>query len=58
MEGIVLVIAVVVALGVAWRLAVGRSDFRQKSPQSTDVPGETSPPDDWPRDGGNNPSGP
>ncbi len=58
MEGLVIVIALVVALVFGARLAKGRTAMKQKEPQSTEPPGERSAPDDWPRDGGDNPSGP
>lgn len=58
MQGLVILIAIVVALAVAVRLMVGRSRPAQKEPRSTEPPGERSAPDDWPRDGGDNPRGP
>lgn len=58
MEGFVIVIAVVLALVVGARLVKGDTPVRQKQPQSTEPPGERSAPDDWPRDGGDNPSAP
>lgn len=58
MEGLVIVIALVIALVLGVRLAKGRKRVQQKEPQTTEPPGERSAPDDWPRDGGNNPSGP
>lgn len=58
MEGLVIVIALVIALVLGVRLAKGRKPIQQKEPQTTEPPGERSAPDDWPRDGGNNPSGP
>ena len=58
MEGLVIVIAIVIAVGLGARLVLGRRPARQKEPQPTEPPGERSAPDDWPRDGGNNPTGP
>lgn len=58
MEGLVIVIAILIALGVGARLVLGNRAAGQKEPQSTEPPGERSAPDDWPRDGGDNPTGP
>jgi hypothetical protein len=58
MDGLVIIIAVLIAVGVAARMIMSRSPLKQKEPQTTETPGRRTPPDDWPRDGGNNPSGP
>jgi hypothetical protein len=56
MEGLLFTIALVAAIvfaAVRWRRS-GTS----RPPQSTEPPGERSAPDDWPRDGGDNPPAP
>ena len=57
MEGLVIVVAILIALGLGARLALGKR-AEQKQPQTTEPPGERTAPDDWPRDGGDNPSAP
>ena len=58
MDGLVIIIALLVVVGVAARVVMSRSPLKQKEPQTTSPPGRRSAPDDWPRDGGDNPSGP
>lgn len=58
MDGLVFLIAVLIAVGIAARVMASRSPMRQKEPQPTEPPGRRTAPDDWPRDGGDNPSGP
>lgn len=55
-EGAFFLIAVIVAIVLA---VFGSRRKRQQGPvQTTEPPGERSAPDDWPRDGGDNPRAP
>ena len=56
MEGLVFTIAVIVVIAMAVGLLPGR--FKGRRPPRTDPPGDLSAPDDWPRDGGDNPRAP
>lgn len=58
MEGLVVIVALVIALVLVVRLVVSRKPARQKEPQSTEPPGRRTAPDEWPRDGGDNPRSP
>ncbi len=56
MEGVAFSIAVLVAIAVAF---FGSRRKRKQGPvQTSEPPKPTSAPDDWPRDGGDNPRAP
>jgi hypothetical protein len=57
-EGLVFTIAVIVAIVVAVFGNRRRHQRKQGPVQTTEPPGERSAPDDWPRDGGDNPRTP
>jgi hypothetical protein len=57
-EGLLLTLALFVALGIGLGL-IPRSRRRWRGPEQTsEPPGDRSAPDDWPRDGGDNPRAP
>jgi hypothetical protein len=58
MEGLIFTIAVIVAIAIGVGLLPRRAGGAKGPEQTTDPPGERSAPDDWPRDGGDNPSAP
>jgi hypothetical protein len=60
MEGLVFVIAVLAVLFLAtrWGARFFRRQVNREPEQRVDPPGQRSAPDDWPRDGGDNPRSP
>lgn len=57
MDGLLMTVAILVALAVAFT-ARRRRHARRGPEQTTEPPGERTAPDEWPRDGGDNPSAP
>ena len=58
MEGLLFTIALLIVIGIGIGLLPRRWSRARGPEQTTDPPGETSAPDDWPRDGGDNPRSP
>lgn len=60
MEGLLFVVGIVAVLFLAtrWGADIFRRRSEQAPPQQVEPPGERSAPDDWPRDGGDNPRAP
>lgn len=57
MDGLLMTVAILVAVAVAFT-ARRRRNARRGPEQTTEPPGERTAPDEWPRDGGDNPSAP
>ena len=58
MEGLFFTLAAIVAIAIGIGLYPRRKKDTQGPKQTTEPPGERSAPDDWPRDGGDNPRAP
>ncbi len=58
MEGMILTITLIVAIAIGVGLVPRWRGRRRYPKQTSDPPGERSAPDDWPRDGGDNPPAP
>jgi hypothetical protein len=58
MEGLLFTIGALVVIAIVIGLIPRRKGDAQGPEQTTDPPGERTPPDDWPRDGGDNPRAP
>jgi hypothetical protein len=57
-EGLLFTVAIVIAAAIAIGLIPRRKGDAKGPEQTTEPPGDRSAPDDWPRDGGDNPRAP
>lgn len=58
MEGLLFTIGALVVIAIVVGILPRRKGDARGPEQTTDPPGDRSAPDDWPRDGGDNPRAP